>query len=964
MENIYPAGPQGVPDDLAQPSSVYKRRAWLAMASLSLFFSLYIALAGWFSWTAYRTSIEVFVTGKFAYIFIAICAAFLALIMLKALFFVQRVSAPDAMEVTASDQPRLFEYLNRLADEAGAPRPARVFLSARVNAAMFYDLSILNLIFPSRKNLEIGLALVNVLTLSEIKAVLAHEFGHFSQRTMAIGSWVYIAQKIAVLVIAKRDVVDRILKSLSRTDVKLAWIGWLMSLIVWSIRSLLDTALRLLLLAQRALSRQMEFQADLVAVSLTGSNELVHALHKLQAADEAWARTLDFTNAEIRAKRIPHDLFAVQTQILEKVGQTLDDTNYGIVPPVIAKDPQQHRVFKSRYTLPPHMWSTHPASSDREENAKQHYLSAPHDARSAWLLFDHPAIVKEKVTTHLIGKTEAVLSTAEETKQSLDKQYAALQYAPRYRGAYLGRSVVRYTSQVTELYQGALHLQNVQQAFSALYGSLLGDDLSHLRVLVQERETLEALRDKGYLATGENIFFRGREIAQHQLPQAIRDVLTEEEEVRKRVLAHDRQCRTTHLAAAATLGNGWRKYLIGLIEVMHYTEHTLADLRDAQGLLNNLLAVVMVDEKISQRERKRLIATANSLRAVLANIYNQKHELVLDPTLCKRLGELSWPIMLKEFNLNAASDENLQDWLNVIDGWVDFFAKQLYRVSDAALEQLLLSEAWIEKCVSEGRTAVSVPAASHIPAEYPTLPPGNERKRQTRMGLLGELGLWDSIQAANGFFPAMLRLSVAGIFVGGVLIMGSGAATHSQLTVYNGLDRVVYVTVGKQQLTLQPNMVTQAQDIPLGKPLTIETRTTQGELIERFEPPQSSRVEHYVYNIASASPLVEWIVIYGTPKQPPRLLDAPRWSALAVDYYFTEPAEAVKTKGGAATRKMLEGINGRPVADVMSMLSSNEARAQVILAHAKWDDPKSRKISQWKELASQINQINESAQLK
>ena len=46
-------------------------------------------------------------------------------------------------------------------------------MSARVNAAVFYDLSILNFIFPSRKNLEIGLALVNVLTLSELKAVLA-----------------------------------------------------------------------------------------------------------------------------------------------------------------------------------------------------------------------------------------------------------------------------------------------------------------------------------------------------------------------------------------------------------------------------------------------------------------------------------------------------------------------------------------------------------------------------------------------------------------------------------------------------------------------------------------------------------------------------------------------------------------------------------------------------------------------
>ena len=117
--------------------------------------------------------------------------------MLKAIFFVKHGSGVDDIEITPEQQPELFGFMDRLADEAGAPRPHRVFLSPRVNAAVFYDLSILNLVIPSRKNLEIGLGLVNVLTLGELKAVLAHEFGHFAQRTMAVGRWVYVAQQIA-----------------------------------------------------------------------------------------------------------------------------------------------------------------------------------------------------------------------------------------------------------------------------------------------------------------------------------------------------------------------------------------------------------------------------------------------------------------------------------------------------------------------------------------------------------------------------------------------------------------------------------------------------------------------------------------------------------------------------------------------------------------------------------------------
>ena len=66
-------------------------------------------------------------------------------------------------------------------------RPHRVFLTPDVNAAVFYRESLLSLLLPTSKNLVIGLGLVNQLNLSEFKAVLAHEFGHFSQNSMKLG---------------------------------------------------------------------------------------------------------------------------------------------------------------------------------------------------------------------------------------------------------------------------------------------------------------------------------------------------------------------------------------------------------------------------------------------------------------------------------------------------------------------------------------------------------------------------------------------------------------------------------------------------------------------------------------------------------------------------------------------------------------------------------------------------------
>jgi len=71
--------------------------------------------------------------------------------MLKAVFFIKHRYEIDDIEITPEQQPQLFAFLNRLADEAKAPRPHRVFLSPRVNAAVFYDLSIVELAAPIEK---------------------------------------------------------------------------------------------------------------------------------------------------------------------------------------------------------------------------------------------------------------------------------------------------------------------------------------------------------------------------------------------------------------------------------------------------------------------------------------------------------------------------------------------------------------------------------------------------------------------------------------------------------------------------------------------------------------------------------------------------------------------------------------------------------------------------------------------
>jgi len=392
-----------VPHGFTNASGSYRLQAWAAMLGLLVFLIIYLGLAFWFSYTVYRLVIGIFAggDGAVACFFSMIPPLFLAVFMWKALFSLGEKSSDPGVEVFEKDQPKLCAYINELADEIGAPRPYRIFLAPNVTAAVFYDLSFWNLIFPSKKNLIIGLGLVNALNRSEFRAVLAHEFGHFAQRSMAVGRWVYVGQQIAGSIIAKRDFLDRGLAYLSSHDLRIAWIGWIMQMVVWSIRSLMETLFGWVIRAQRALSRAMEFQADRVAVATTGSDAIVNALYRLQSAERHWDLSLLFAQRQCSEGHIAPDLYDVQTRIGEHMQRIIPDES-GVNPSIPVGNPAAHRIFTEQLAQPPTMWATHPSNIAREENAKEVYIPAPIDSESPWTLFEELKTTRESVTKFVL----------------------------------------------------------------------------------------------------------------------------------------------------------------------------------------------------------------------------------------------------------------------------------------------------------------------------------------------------------------------------------------------------------------------------------------------------------------------------------------------------------------------------------------------------------------------------------
>ena len=223
-----------------------------------------------------------------AYLGPLVAGGVLLLFMVKPLF-VRRRRDGDVLSLTRADEPRLFEFVARLCRLVGAPEPVRIDVDCRVNASASFRRGLLSL-FRRDLVLTIGLPLAAGLDLRQFAAVLAHEFGHFSQRGgMRMTFLVNAVNVWFARVVYERDEWDRRLAVASRQGYWLiVLVALLTSACVWLTRRVLWC----LMVAGRAISslmsRQMEFDADQYAVRVSGASafaEMTRRLPVLAAAE-------------------------------------------------------------------------------------------------------------------------------------------------------------------------------------------------------------------------------------------------------------------------------------------------------------------------------------------------------------------------------------------------------------------------------------------------------------------------------------------------------------------------------------------------------------------------------------------------------------------------------------------------------------------------------------------------------
>jgi Zn-dependent protease with chaperone function len=448
MNSLYPPGPANVSKEFTQPTARYRWEVALVLVSLLLSLVLYLILVAGSAWLCYflvTAPWPMRADGWYVFwrIVFIISAGMLSLYLVKGLFKGSHQDQSLLLEITEADQPDLFAFIRQICAETGAPFPHKVYLTPDVNAAVFYQSSFLSLFLPTPKNLLIGLGLVNVLNLSEFKAVLAHEFGHFSQKSMKLGSYVYVANKVMADIIYGRDFMDDILNVAKSLDIRIAVVVWIFMGILWLFRKVLELVFKAINIFSLSLSRQMEFNADRIGVSVAGSDAMVHALLRSGFGDQAFRQLGSDLWSAADQRLYSKDIFQHQIPAGEHLRRRAKQPQLGARPIQVGPDVEVFKAGDGELAIPA-MWSTHPSNHDREKNAKEHYLPAEIDEQSPWLLFRDVETVRFLVSQRYYevahrpdGKIE--YANAQIVQKFLDDEYAETTYADHYHGYYDNR---------------------------------------------------------------------------------------------------------------------------------------------------------------------------------------------------------------------------------------------------------------------------------------------------------------------------------------------------------------------------------------------------------------------------------------------------------------------------------------------------------------------------------------------
>lgn len=412
--------------------------------------------------------------------------------LLKFIFAVSKDENPGRIAVTEEEQPRLFAFIHQLTKDTNTQFPKKIYLSPDVNACVFYHSSFWSMFLPVRKNLEIGLGLVNSINISEFKAVMAHEFGHFSQRSMKLGSFTYNTNRIIYNMLYDNRGYAAFLESWGNIHSYLAFFAGLTIKIAQGIQWILKGMYKLINQSYMALSREMEFHADTVAASVAGGNNLVTALSRVEVAGGCYSSAINTANDWLKEKKVARNIFHNQLTVFRSMAHQYQLPLKEGLPEISYQFISSFSRSRINYR---NQWASHPTLEERKLNLEQAGMDALPDEASAWVLFNNADALQEKLTANLYSSLQLEADVKHYDAQEFDTWHAAQQETYRLPVAYKGFYNSRYINAIS--WDLAKTAQTpVPESFDALFNDENGQLQSSISANESDIALVVAIRNK------------------------------------------------------------------------------------------------------------------------------------------------------------------------------------------------------------------------------------------------------------------------------------------------------------------------------------------------------------------------------------------------------------------------------------------------------------------------------------
>lgn len=413
--------------------------------------------------------------------------------LLKFIFKSHKVDRSHLLEITAKDEPELFAMIEDIVKEVGTQFPKKVYLSSEVNASVFYNSSFWSMFFPVRKNLHIGLGLVNSVTQEELKAVLAHEFGHFSQKTMKVGSFVYSVNHVIFNLLYDNDGYDEVVRKWSSISNYIALFAVLAVRIMDGIKWVLGKMYGVVNKSYMALSREMEFHADEIAAHVTGYPPLATALLRFQLADNSMGNVLSFYEERINSNQKSENIFKEQHYVMHFIAS---DNQIPIQNdfPAVSVD-ELNRFNKSKLVIKD-QWASHPSTEERIQRLEQTQIIMENGPKQpANQLFRDIEKTQKQITEQMFNRVPfaEIPSTVSLPifQQEYQNSFTQNTFSKVYNAYYDNKNPIKFDTSMIAL--APAHLK-VSELYSDDKVQLV---YSHL-ALINDMDSLNMITDKTY----------------------------------------------------------------------------------------------------------------------------------------------------------------------------------------------------------------------------------------------------------------------------------------------------------------------------------------------------------------------------------------------------------------------------------------------------------------------------------